>query len=202
MVSDELLHGDAITNLLNNGSVSDIDRLRLVMLYALRYERDSPVQLMQLFNKLASRSSKYKPGLVQFLLKQAGVDKRTGDLFGNRDLLNYALNMARGIKGVENVYTQHQPLLFQTMENFVKGRLRDVDYPYVGNHFQQARPQEVVIFIVGGTTYEEARSVALLNSTNSGIRFILGGTAVLNSKRFLKDLEEAQRIARSSTGVA
>lgn len=45
------------------------------------------------------------------------------------------------------------------------------------------RPQDVIIFIVGGTTYEEARSVSLQNSINSGIRFILGGTAVLNSKR-------------------
>nr|XP_016473722.1 PREDICTED: vacuolar protein sorting-associated protein 45 homolog isoform X2 [Nicotiana tabacum] len=192
---------EAVTNLLNNDNISDIDRLRLVMLYALRYEKESPVQLMQLFNKLASRSPKYKPGLVQFLLKQAGVDKRTGDLYGNRDLLNIARNMARGLKGVENVYTQHQPLLFQTMENITRGRLRDVDYPYVGNHFQQARPQEVVIFIVGGTTYEESRSVALQNSTNSGIRFILGGSALLNSKRFLKDLEEAQRIARTSTNM-
>ncbi|KAL4596920.1 hypothetical protein ACB092_12G198800 [Castanea dentata] len=166
---------EAVTNLLNNESVSDIDRLRLVMLYALRYEKESPVQLMQLFNKLASRSAKYKPGLVQFVLKQAGV--------------------------VENVYTQHQPLLFQTMESISKGWLRDVDYPYVGNHFQQGRPQEVVIFIVGGTTYEESRSVALQNASNSGIRFILSGSVVLNSKRFLKDLEEAQRIARSSTAV-
>ncbi|XVF37112.1 hypothetical protein REPUB_Repub19eG0117500 [Reevesia pubescens] len=192
---------EAVTNLLNNESISDIDRLRLVMLYALRYEKESPVQLMQLFNKLASRSAKYKPGLVQFLLKQAGVDKRTGDLYGNRDFLNIARNMARGLKGVENVYTQHQPLLFQTMESITKGRLRDVDFPYVGNHFQQGRPQEVVIFIVGGTTYEESRSVAQQNASNSGIRFILGGTAVLNSKRFLKDLEEAQRIARTSTSV-
>ncbi|XWS21731.1 hypothetical protein CRYUN_Cryun30bG0079800 [Craigia yunnanensis] len=192
---------EAVTNLLNNESISDIDRLRLVMLYALRYEKESPVQLMQLFNKLASRSAKYKPGLVQFLLKQAGVDKRTGDLYGNRDLLNIARNMARGLKGVENVYTQHQPLLFQTMESITKGRLRDVDYPYVGNHFQQGRLQEVVIFIVGGTTYEESRSVALQNASNSGIRFILGGSVVLNSKRFLKDLEEAQRIARTSTSV-
>ncbi|KAJ8541542.1 hypothetical protein K7X08_002358 [Anisodus acutangulus] len=192
---------EAVTNLLNNDNISDVDCLRLVMLYALRYEKESPVQLMQLFNKLASRSPKYKPGLVQFLLKQAGVDKRTGDLYGNRDLLNIARNMARGLKGVENVYTQHQPLLFQTMENITRGRLRDVDYPYVGNHFQQARPQEVVIFIVGGTTYEESRSVALQNSTNSGIRFILGGSALLNSKRFLRDLEEAQRIARISTNV-
>uniref|UniRef100_A0A5B7A9N4 Putative Vacuolar protein sorting 45 n=1 Tax=Davidia involucrata TaxID=16924 RepID=A0A5B7A9N4_DAVIN len=192
---------EAVTNLLNNESISDIDCLRLVMLYALRYEKESPVQLMQLFNKLASRSPKYKPGLVQFLLKQVGVDKRTGDLYGNRDLLNIARNMARGLKGVENVYTQHQPLLFQTMESIMKGRLRDVDYPFVGNHFQQGRPQEVVIFIVGGTAYEESRSVALQNATNSGIRFILGGSTVLNSKRFLKDLEEAQRTARSSTNV-
>lgn len=190
---------EAVTNLLNNESVSDIDRLRLVMLYALRYEKESPVQLMQLFNKLASKSAKYKPGLVQFLLKQAGVDKRTGDLYGNRDLMNIALNMARGLKGIENVYTQHQPLLFQTMENISKGRLRDIDYPYVGNHFQPGRPQDVVIFIVGGTTYEESRAVALYNSTNSGIRFILGGTTLLNSKRFLKDLEEAQRMLRSSS---
>nr|CAD1822054.1 unnamed protein product [Ananas comosus var. bracteatus] len=192
---------EAVTNLLNNESVSDIDRLRLVMLYALRYEKESPVQLMQLFNKLASRSAKYKPGLVQFLLKQAGVDKRTGDLYGNRDLLNIARNMARGLKGVENVYTQHQPLLFQTMEGIVKGRLRDADYPFVGNHFQQGRPQDVVIFIVGGTTYEEARTVALHNATNSGTRFFLGGSEVLNSKRFLKDLEEAQRIHRTTAAV-
>ncbi|KAE8720957.1 Vacuolar protein sorting-associated protein 45-like protein [Hibiscus syriacus] len=192
---------EAVTNLLNNENISDIDRLRLVMLYALRYEKESPVQLMQLFNKLQSRSAKYKPGLVQFLLKQAGVDKRTGDLYGNRDFLNIARNMARGLKGVENVYTQHQPLLVQTMESIIKGRLKDVDYPYVGNHYQQGRTQEVIIFIVGGTTYEELRSIAQLNASNSGIRFILGGTAVLNTKRFLKDLEEAQVIARTNANV-
>lgn len=36
--------------------------------------------------------------LVQFLLKQAGADRRTGDLYGNQDLLNIARNMARGLK--------------------------------------------------------------------------------------------------------
>ncbi|KAK9740926.1 hypothetical protein RND81_03G071600 [Saponaria officinalis] len=192
---------EAVTNLLNNDNVSDIDRLRLVMLYALRYEKESPVELMQLFNKLATKSAKYKTGLVQFLLKQAGVDRRTGDLFGNRDLFNIARNMARGLKGVENVYTQHQPLLFQTMENISKGRLKDVDYPFVGTHFQQGRPHDVVIFIVGGTTYEESRAVALLNASNSGIRFILGGTTILNSKGFLKDLEEAHKLIRSNNIV-
>ena len=53
----------AVTNILNNESVSNIDHLRLVVLYALRYEKENPVQLMQLFNKLASQSAKYKPGV-------------------------------------------------------------------------------------------------------------------------------------------
>lgn len=138
------------------------------------------------------------------------------------------------IQGVENVYTQHQPLLFQTMESISRGRLRDVDYPFVGDHFQQGRyvslfffqilittlrltladfcyalklaltnqnlhncwlnrPQEVVIFMVGGTTYEESRSVALQNATNTGIRFILGGTAVLNSKRYVHQVFQLKR---------
>lgn len=118
--------------------------------------------------------------LVHTLLRQAGFDKRTGDLYGNRDLFNKARNMARGLKvsffemlwevlgtwkgslsliccwaslhmpllasknylcwqGVENVYTQHQPLLAQTIESIMRGRLRDIDYPFVGNHFQQGR---------------------------------------------------------------
>lgn len=46
------------------------------------------------------------------------------------------------------------------------------------------RPQDVIIFIVGGTTYEESRSIALQNASNSGIRFILGGSVILNSKRY------------------
>ena len=54
------------------------------------------------------------------------------------------------------------------------------------------RPQDVIIFMIGGTTYEEARTVALFNQdpvaasnggiTNpAGIRILLGGTCVHNS---------------------
>lgn len=54
----------AVTNLLQKEGVSDIDCLRLVMLYALRYEKESPVQVMQLLNKLDSRSAKHKPRVL------------------------------------------------------------------------------------------------------------------------------------------
>jgi hypothetical protein len=51
------------------------------------------------------------------------------------------------------------------------------------------RPQDIIIFIVGGTTYEEARTVALLNqelaasAQFAGTRILLGGTCVHNSTR-------------------
>jgi Sec1 family len=47
------------------------------------------------------------------------------------------------------------------------------------------RPQDVIIFMIGGTTYEEARTVALFNqdpaAASTGARLLLGGTCVHNS---------------------
>lgn len=55
--------------------------------------------------------------------------------------------------------------------------------------------QLIVVFIVGGTTYEESRAIAELNAQgernegwSAGVRILLGGTGVLNSKSFMNDL--------------
>ena len=52
-----------------------------------------------------------------------------------------------------------------------------------------SRPQDVIVFIIGGATYEEARTVALLNQepatgSTGGARLLLGGTCVHNSMRY------------------
>ncbi|KAH9617318.1 hypothetical protein KSS87_009521 [Heliosperma pusillum] len=241
---------EALTNLINNDNVSDIDQLRSLILYVLHYEKEYPSgELIQLSHKLYSNTKKHKGGVMQlgssvtqvllpflfqwsvvyvcsatsrgvrslmatclstllrwqhvhFLVRQACVHDHTWDLFRRRDLTDNAHNMASGLKvrniGWRNVHTHHQPLLYETMESISMGQLNDAHYPFVGNHFQQGRPQDVVIFIVGGTTYAESRAVALFNSRNSGIRFILGGTTILNSERFLKDVEEAGGLMRAS----
>jgi vacuolar protein sorting-associated protein 45 len=110
---------------------------------------------------------------------------------------------ATALQGVENVYTQHTPLLMQTLESVAKGRLKDVEYPSIDKSAMPAQPTKVqapklvVIFIVGGTTYEEARAVTELNAQSerhegwaSGIKFVLGGTSVQNSTSFMHDLGE------------
>ena len=45
------------------------------------------------------------------------------------------------------------------------------------------RPQEIVVFMVGGATYEEAYAVYNLNKTLPGVKIVLGGTTIHNCKR-------------------
>lgn len=60
--------------------------------------------------------------------------------------------------------------------------------------YKKRAPQEVVVFIVGGTTYEEAKAVHELNERpESNIKVWLGGTTVLNSRSFIEMLMHASK---------
>ena len=39
----------------------------------------------------------------------------------------------QGVKGVDNVYTQHKPLLLDTLQQALKGKLKDAAFPYTAN---------------------------------------------------------------------
>lgn len=36
-------------------------------------------------------------------------------------------------QGVENIYTQHTPLISETLDSLVKGKLKDTQFPYIGS---------------------------------------------------------------------
>lgn len=66
-------------------------------------------------------------------------------------------------------------------------------------------PKLVVAFIVGGTTYEEARAVAEANADAEhgqgwakGMRIILGGTGVQTSASFMAQIREMMLNERHS----
>lgn len=56
---------------------------------------------------------------------------RSGDLYGSRSIMNRAKTMFRGLQGVENVYTQHTPLLTATLTNLSTDKLDQQSYPYM-----------------------------------------------------------------------
>ncbi|KAF2012476.1 vacuolar protein sorting-associated protein 45 [Aaosphaeria arxii CBS 175.79] len=187
-----------LQKLITNPQIPADNKLRLVAIYALRY---------------AKHSSNSTPALLE-LLNVAGVSRRRINLVA--DLLTYhnslhALSTAggvpdlfqagsffggardrfKGLKGVENVYTQHSPRLEATLQDLIKGRLNQQVYPFVeGGGSTKDKPQDIVIFMVGGTTYEEAKMVAQVNASSPGVRVVLAGTTVHNSSTFLEEVED------------
>lgn len=69
--------------------------------------------------------------MVYVILNVAGADQRQDDLFSTESLLAMGRSALKGLKGVENVYTQHTPHLSQTLENIFRGRLRETSYPFL-----------------------------------------------------------------------
>uniref|UniRef100_A0AAQ6A6B3 Vacuolar protein sorting-associated protein 45 n=1 Tax=Amphiprion ocellaris TaxID=80972 RepID=A0AAQ6A6B3_AMPOC len=175
----------SVRRLLQNPRLSELDAVRLVMLYALRYERHS------------SRVSERHRRMVQSVVEYGGKRVRGSDLITPTDAVAITKQFFKGLKGVENVYTQHQPLLHDTLDQLIKGRLRDGQFPYLGASSLRDRPQDILVFVIGGATYEEALTVYNLNRTTPGVRIVLGGSSIHNTKSFL---EEVMLTTGHSTG--
>ncbi|EJP62623.1 vacuolar protein sorting-associated protein [Beauveria bassiana ARSEF 2860] len=114
------------------------------------------------------------------------------DIFESGGIFSGASNRFKGLKGVENVYTQHTTLLETTLQNLVKGRLKEQQYPFVdAGGTTRDKPQDIIVFMVGGATYEEAKMIAGINATTPGIRVVLGGTSIHNTSTFMKEVDDA-----------
>lgn len=190
-----------LQQLLGNPAVPDHNKLRVLSIYALRYHNHPSSQLGMLQDLLKASSSLSPADLaiIPYLLAYSRSLTSHGnaqggggagplpDLFTAGQLLSGArMRIQTRLKGVENVYTQHSPLLLQTLDALLRNRLSTATHPLLDGQGAAPRekPQDVLIFVVGGTTFEEARAVAEVNASTPGVRVVLGGTSVLNSAGF------------------
>lgn len=196
-----------LQQVLSNPGVPDMNKLRLVAIYALRYAGHQSNSLPMVRDLLAASTSLTAvdltliPQLLAYsrsILPQsgaAGASAPLPDLFSQPTALisGARSRIQRGLKGVENVYTQHSPVLLSTLESLFRGRLSTTTHPYLDNqgNIPKEKPQDIIVFMVGGTTYEEARVVAQINASTPGVRVVLGGTDVVNSSSFLSQVEGA-----------
>jgi len=196
---------ETVEGLLSKPSVSVSSKVRLVLLYALRYEH-TPGSKIERFKSLLSNAgaSPQQVKLVDILLAQCGSAKRSGDIFSNKTwLAKTTKNMMGALKsGEENVYTRHRPYLVSILDTLLKGSagLSETVYPSLGGEVQPTSkrkpPTEIIVFMIGGATYEEARHVAEMNTANPGVRILLGGTCMHNCKSFLDEVDKLDEIAK------
>ncbi|XP_003382629.1 PREDICTED: vacuolar protein sorting-associated protein 45-like [Amphimedon queenslandica] len=186
--SEKSNHYKNVESLIKNSAVRSVDCLRLVLLIVLRYEGQlKRSEIDHLVKLLRMREiPDQKLDLVDAIMESYREEKRTSKLFESSNPLTMK-KFLRGLKGVENVYTRHKPYLVDVLENLMKGKLRESQYPFMGDPLGD-KPQDVIVFIVGGATYAEAFAVAQMNSSNQGMRIVLGSNTILNSESFMTEI--------------
>lgn len=162
------------------------DALRLVALFTIRYGREVERNL-----DLICRSVKGVPKKeVYDTILRTGKYGRVKSKFLFEDKMNpFTTNFLKGLKGADNVYTQHRPLLTKDiLPDILKCKARaDLSYLTPGHYGVVDASKKIVIFVVGGITYEETRAVYNLNK-EQGSNIIIGGTSVLNYDQFMDEM--------------
>eukprot|EP01120_Amphizonella_sp_Union-15-10_P016849 TRINITY_DN9138_c0_g1_i1.p1 TRINITY_DN9138_c0_g1~~TRINITY_DN9138_c0_g1_i1.p1 ORF type:complete len:253 (+),score=52.73 TRINITY_DN9138_c0_g1_i1:93-761(+) len=186
-----------VAQLLEDPQISGRDALKLVALYHLRYEKESANQYRNFLASLRNKNlSTEEMHIIDNLITYAGADQRACDLFENKNWIQIARGQIKlGLYGVTNIYTQHDPLLKRLLDELIKGKLRENLFPYADGAPSKDRPNQIIIFVVGGIAYEEAVVVHQLNELVQGVSIVLGGTSVLNSDMML-DLLNSTPIAK------
>eukprot|EP00475_Leptophrys_vorax_P035482 TRINITY_DN5852_c0_g1_i2.p4 TRINITY_DN5852_c0_g1~~TRINITY_DN5852_c0_g1_i2.p4 ORF type:complete len:278 (-),score=83.26 TRINITY_DN5852_c0_g1_i2:1576-2409(-) len=186
-----------VKDLLSQAKVSFFDKLKIVLLYALRYETTSsneiPAVKALLYDVALNEDDRSKVHLVDEILKFAGAKVRNGDLYNTKDWISA---VSSNFKTISNIFTQHQPYIARVIERLVKqssSKALDVDFPCVEQPVYKSNPKSIILFVLGGVTFEEAAYVASLNSSSPGYSVVLGGSSVINSKMFLADLHDVSK---------
>ena len=178
--------------------VSEDHKVKLAMVFAVRFERDGETVSRLISELIDSGVPLSKTNLVRQVLDFGGEGKRDGDLFGGKSFFNRASSAVKGLKGVDNVYTQHQPLISTIIDHVMKGKIKDQDYPCHNQvpNVDTKQVREVIIFVAGGVTYEESRFVASMQQQHPNCKIFLGGNGVLNSKQFLHAMQVRHRLSQ------
>ncbi|KAL6731674.1 hypothetical protein Aduo_002513 [Ancylostoma duodenale] len=189
---------ERVRALINHPKTTSLNALRLVLLYALRFEGNPNNDLNGLLNLL--RRDADGANMVRALLRYGGSARRKSDLFGEGSTMEMTKRFIKGLKGVENIYTQHEPYIKTIMENVSRGKLSDQQYPYVAGDITSSRQDNLIIFIVGGATFEEALFVRSQNEKRmqggGGPAVTLATTFMHNTTSFIQQFSISSHWAR------
>ncbi|KAA6392591.1 MAG: putative vacuolar protein sorting-associated protein 45, partial [Streblomastix strix] len=206
-----------VEDAIDNNAYDGQDKLRLVMMYSIKYEQDRNNQIERLKQKLELQQID-KTDLIRPLLSFCGANSRSLNLNEQKktDIQSIAKRLVQKFKDVpENVHQLHVPLIVDLIQQLLDGALQEDKFPSVpistrqqqqpfGSRIKEQKIQQssssstqqsedpslrnIIVFIVGGATYEE--SAGMKKFAEKGINIVVGGTEILNSKKFMEMIKE------------
>lgn len=182
-----------VKDILMNPDIDGLAKIKVFTIFALRYEGDTNLSDFESILKDSGISQDHIR-FKDYILQYAGKDKRSPLLFKKtRDILSKGINFLRSnFEDVQNVFTQHKSLLYSILDQLLQKKLSESDFPYVQGQVYDV-PENVVVFIVGGATFEEAWEVHQFNE-KSQTNIMLGGTIIHNSKSFIAECADIATI--------
>lgn len=165
----------------------------MLCLYALKYENNPASELSNLLTKINNNEVS---NIVTKVLKMYGSKSRMagidGSIFNNTgssksNVGNWLSHLTGGNETENaNVFMQCKPRLSVLLEKIRNGQLKGNNFTTIGD--SKGIPRDIIIFFVGGVTYEEARIVEEFNRSNFGIKVAIGGTSIISSETFLQNV--------------
>jgi vacuolar protein sorting-associated protein 45 len=150
--------------------------IRLVMLYAVRYDVQGKVALVdtniaEMREALKARGATGSHmNLIDRYVQFGNAANRVcpGSLYPRSHFLKSMVKAISGFSGeVKNVLTQHNPLLKKLLSQAYNGTLPTDQYPIhtvsQGAASATTRFTDIIVFIAGGATYEESLFVSRVN---------------------------------------
>lgn len=187
---------EAVAKLLSMDCIKDAQRL--VMLYHLRYEKSKSCITEQLVHDLVTKGGLRADdaAMVKKVVAYGGSSARSGPgakLMKNENVQDKMFSMMRGKLDIfvgDDVsdLIQHKPLIAQILKDLQASKLSAGEYPEI-NLAAESKPKEIIVFIVGGSTYAEAAFIQQWNLDNPGCKVMLGSTHIHNSSSFIEEVD-------------
>lgn len=205
-------------SILENRSCSTTNKVKLVLLYMARFHANADLDA---FISRLSNPGFTSPTATTSqisLMKSFGVKFKTGDvfeasshntnnisnLFNKKISINQLFNNTNSRPPADNVFMQYIPALNDILSPLIKPSPQSNDSSskfntlipesvknQYGNVSSSEPAQDIIIYIKGGATYEEARLVHELSASNPSINILLGGDKILNSEDWVNDLYDS-----------
>jgi hypothetical protein len=186
----------AVLEMLGNEHLAKPLKLKLAGLYALHGATTSTFDLIAYFDRLRSTGSFTDKDIqfIDFFLKFARHEQG-----GNGIGSAWSPQPNISTRVDQNVYTQHVPPLVGLVDGLAKGKLRTDTYPVllldprdtVNSAAQPCR--EMILFIVGGSTYEESCHLWRYCEMVPSVKAIIGGTSIQTATSLMAQVRAVQR---------
>jgi vacuolar protein sorting-associated protein 45 len=180
----------SICELIADKDINLRDILRVVLIYVLRHENKKSAKIEEIKSILVARGMKLdEVRLIDTILYYCGNKSKKLDLFSSHLFREKITSMFDSKESAVNLLTQNKPLVLEILEQVAKNKLPELKYPVRKlNHstLKITDYSKVVVFVIGGCTYEEVAKIQI-NKTNLPFEVVIGGTTILNSNQFINN---------------